>query len=304
MLDPTTTFGGSSLDVACYVTNPAPGTPSDPKLCSSNTGTDNNVVWGYTAYQRHAYLNFGDLTATGSPVPVDAVVQDATLTLTESAQSAATAMSTDLYAPTAAWTAAGITWANQPAVSPTLYERETITPPGIGNPFTLHPTRLVAGWVNGSIANNGMQLRLTADTSPLNTLQSYGFANASAPPTLTVYWTHNLGQQSLDRRLRPPAVRPDGSARGPGRPGPGRQRHRRTTRRTGPGPDRAPHLQLADLRQRRDRHVRDRLDRVRRRRRHPDAVPGLGSVQPTRRRPRRVPTKFPSTTSGWTTHPA
>lgn len=103
-VDPTTTFG-TSADLGCWVTNPAPGTPPDPKGCAANTGTDLPVKYGYTAFVRRTYIKFGDLTAAGSPVPLDAVISDAELKLTQEETSNPTlAMDTSIAQAAGAWT--------------------------------------------------------------------------------------------------------------------------------------------------------------------------------------------------------
>jgi RHS repeat-associated protein len=194
LLDPSFTFG-AGLDLGCYVTNPGTGSPSDPVLCSANTGTDNRLLYGSTAYVRRAFVKFGDLTGTSSPVPADAFIDSTDIVMTEAAQSSTAAMDTELQRPTTAWTS-GITWAGQPATSGTQFDRLSITPPGVGNTVTFHPVTLIQATVRGGSPNYGFELRLVSEAVS-NTIQFYGFASPASAPTMTVTWEPNAGQQKF-----------------------------------------------------------------------------------------------------------
>src|ERR1019366_4101333 len=137
------------------------GTPST--YCSQNTGTDNPLFYGHTTYIRHTYAKFGDLTAAGSAVPADAVIDDAALTFTEeSASSPTTVLDTSIYRPGAAWSTA-ITYATQPTNDGIQAEHVLVTPPGVGNTVTFHPTALIQSMVSGAVPNNGLEVMCTAD---------------------------------------------------------------------------------------------------------------------------------------------
>ncbi len=190
-LDPSTTFGTAS-DLGCYVASPGAG---DSTVCAANTGTDNQLLYGSTAYVRHVYLNFGDLTAAGSAVPADAVISDARLRLTEAnASSPTTPLPTSIYRPVSAWSSS-ITYATQPANSGTQFDNVSVVPPGVNNPTDFHIPGLVAAWVGGGVPNYGLELKLTTDAVS-NTLFFYGLANATYHPTLTVTWQQPVGQQA------------------------------------------------------------------------------------------------------------
>jgi RHS repeat-associated protein len=187
LLDPSTTFG-TSADLGCFVASG--GTPAT--YCSQNTGTNNPLFYGRTLYTRHMFAKFGDLTAAGSAVPADAVIDDAALTFTEESAASSGQLLTSIYRPGAAWTSA-ITYATQPANDGIEAEHVWVTPPGVGNTFTFHPTALVASMVSGVVANNGLEVRGWQDAS-VNTLDFYGFASTKHP-TLTVTWQQQVGQE-------------------------------------------------------------------------------------------------------------
>ena len=195
MLDPTVTFGTAN-DLGCYVTNPGTGTPPpDPVLCAANTGTDNPLAYGSTAYVRRAFLQFGDLTAAGSPLPSDAVISNADLTLTEYTASGPAGLVTNVQRPAASWNSS-ITWATQPITSGTEFDHTIVYPPGVGGSVTLNPTLLISSIVKGGVPNYGLEIRLYNE-SVSNTIQFYGFANATHSPTLTITWSPAVGQQTF-----------------------------------------------------------------------------------------------------------
>ncbi len=192
LLDPSTTFGTSN-SLGCYVTNPAPGTPADPKLCSSTTGTDNDLVYGSTAYVRRAFLKFGDLTSNTSPVPLDAVVTNADLVLTQHTASTANPLDTGVYQPASDWDST-ITWATQPSNTPTPQASGPVTPPGLDQPVKFNITDLVDRWVGLTTTNRGVIIRLKNEAAS-NTLGFYGLANAAHHPELVVTWVPKVGQE-------------------------------------------------------------------------------------------------------------
>ncbi len=128
LLDPSTTFGSTPSSLGCYVTSPGTGAPpADPQLCASNTGTDNALNYGSTAYTRRIYLKFGDINTSNSPVPLDAVVTDAELVMTQKAATNGAALDTVVHQAAAGWNSS-ITWANQPGGHPDADH------PGVGDP--------------------------------------------------------------------------------------------------------------------------------------------------------------------------
>ena len=205
LLDPSTTFGTAS-DLGCYVTNPGSGAPpSDPQLCSSNTGTDNPLNYGVSAYTRRIYLKFGDLTAASSPIPLDATVSNAELVMTQKSAASATAvLGTGVFqAGGTAW-GSSITWANQPGYSPSPQDQVSVVPPGVGQSYTYSVTELTRNWVSGG-ANNGLVLKDIDESTPSNTISFYGLANAANHPQLVVTWVPRVGQEkavgAYDHRL-------------------------------------------------------------------------------------------------------
>lgn len=197
-LDPSSTFG-TSLDTGCYVASP--GAP-DPVVCSTNSGTDNVLSYGSTAYIRHVYMTFGDLTGSGSPIPVDAIVSSAALQMTEKTAVNSNSMDTSIYEVSGTW-GTGITWSTQPANSGSQYDHVTVSPPGVNAVNSFFVTGMVNNWVHGQATNNGLELRLTSDAVS-NSLTYYGFVNAKHP-SLVVNWQQPVGQQkwvgAYDHRL-------------------------------------------------------------------------------------------------------
>jgi RHS repeat-associated protein len=197
-LDPTVAYGTSN-DLGCYVGNGSP----DASLCSGNTGTDNQLAYGYTAYQRRIYLRFGDLTSYTSVIPPDAYVTDANLTLIESGQSNTAAMATNVHLAANTF-GTSITWPG-PQGTPTPIDNPTVTPPGVGQPVVFSVYKLAADWVNLRTSNNGFEIKLADENTPVNTLQFYGFANTANHPVLDVAWLPHVGQEkavaSYDHRL-------------------------------------------------------------------------------------------------------
>ena len=189
LVDPSTTFGTSS-DLGCYVSSPG---ASDGSLCAANSGTDNSLNYGHTAYTRHLLIKFGDLTAATSAVPADAVISDAALTLTAQSTSGSVALDTGVYRVGAPFTTA-ITWANQPPVGSGVQDHVSVTPPAVGATATFHVGNLVSSWITGGSPNYGLEIKQTDDSVPASTIAFYGLANA-AHPTLTVTWQPVVGQQ-------------------------------------------------------------------------------------------------------------
>ncbi|GGM17186.1 RHS repeat-associated core domain-containing protein [Nakamurella endophytica] len=205
LLDPSTTFGTGS-DTGCYVTDPGTGTaPSDPQLCSTNSGTDNPLNYGVSAYTRRIYLRFGDVTTgSGAVIPKDATILNADLTMTEKTASSPTAIiDTGLYQSASAgagvstwWTnTASLTWASKPAYSPSVQQHLNVVPPGANQPFTYSITELARSWISGSGVNSGVVFKDYDESTASNTLSFYGVANTTYHPKLTVEWSPRVGQE-------------------------------------------------------------------------------------------------------------
>lgn len=207
MIDPSVTFG-TSLDLGCYITSPG---SSDPSLCAGNTGTDNSLLYGHTAFTRHILLRFGDLTGTTSPIPADAVVTQAQLDLhVNGFSNSGVAMDTAVYR-VADTFSSGVTWTTSDGTTawpagghfgPTIIDNKNFTPTS-GATLSIYPTLLVNGWIHGDYPNQGLGIKLLNDTGD-NTASFYGMANANHP-TLTVTWQPTVGQTpwvgSYDHRL-------------------------------------------------------------------------------------------------------
>jgi hypothetical protein len=139
------------------------------------TATTTSVSSASAANQR-LYLRF-DLTQCSPAIPSTATVRLATVRLYMSAVPAA-CRTIDMFAATAAWTEAAITWNNQPFGTTLNYPAsgsrsdsfDVGTPVGCTNQAAGYVsgavvTSDVASWVAGSTTNNGWMLRDDVESS-------------------------------------------------------------------------------------------------------------------------------------------
>ena len=114
----------------------------------------------YTVPFARSYLQF-DL----SPVPPEAVILDANLGLHYDSSYGLTSLPIGLYEVTESWEEGTITWNNQPASSSEAVDIQII-PASQTNDFVYWQIgNLVKGWQEGSIANYGIHLKDTDESS-------------------------------------------------------------------------------------------------------------------------------------------
>lgn len=200
LVDPTTTVGNNEA-LGCAIANG--GTPD--VLCSSSSGTDNSMSNGSTAWTRRILLKFPELTQNTSPIPMDAQVTNAELVMTQQAVSSQTTpIDTEIRQVGADW-GSDVTWATQPAVTPTAIQKVNVNPPGNDQAYRFSINSLVQAWVNGRTGNRGLMIKKTDETAKTNTITFYGLANPANRPRLEVAWTPRVGQDkavgTYDRRL-------------------------------------------------------------------------------------------------------
>lgn len=92
----------------------------------------------------------------------------------------------DIYAISQSWSETTTTWNNQPSVSDTVYATANDNP-GSLQPVTWDVTSLVQAWYDGSIANNGLEIR-SSGTNQLHFLSSNEQAPGTYGPNLTVVY--------------------------------------------------------------------------------------------------------------------
>lgn len=136
-------------------------------------------------------------------MPLDAVVTDAELVMTQKAAAGGAVMDTVVHQAAAGWNSS-ITWGNQPGVTPTPITRVSVAPPGTDQTVKYSVTALVDQWINTRVANNGMVIKLYSEVNS-NTLSFYGLANSAHHPELLVNWVPKVGQEkavgAYDHRL-------------------------------------------------------------------------------------------------------
>lgn len=167
------------------------------------TATTNSVSSSLSANQR-LYLRF-DLTQCSPAIPSTATVRLATLRLYMSAVPAA-CRTIDLFAVTASWTEAAITWNNQPfgttLNNPATGSRsdsfDVGTPAGCANQAAGYvagtdPTTDVASFVAGSATNYGWMFRDDVESSATARTATFSAKNlgtlAQAPQLVITYVT-------------------------------------------------------------------------------------------------------------------
>ena len=145
-------------------------------------GRANRTAAGY--YGRYRSLLRFDL----SQLPADAVIDQATLTLTcRKVNSGSYSVAT--FRVTGSWTESGVTWNNRPGYDPQSHG--SIAP--YDSTYRAYPvdvTALVQGWADGSYVNQGIVLQSIGKASSAAYAQCYSseYGTASQRPKLEVHW--------------------------------------------------------------------------------------------------------------------
>jgi RHS repeat-associated protein len=184
LVDPTVTITGASAD--CVLASELPTTAS----CTATT-----LLVGYNGSNDRRALVKHSLTS----IPRDAIVLNAALKLNITAHSTSTTKSVGVYNVKRAWTTAA-TWNNYDATnawatagasgaadidSPAADARTVGAANGL---VSWYPTKLVQGWVDGSIANNGVIVRdVTASTTNNRLTISSSEASSNKPVLQVIY---------------------------------------------------------------------------------------------------------------------
>ena len=135
-------------------------------------------------YDRYRTLLRFDL----SQLPADAVIDQATLTLTcRKVNSGSYSLAT--FRVTGSWTESGVTWSNQPGHDPQTVG--SIAPyDSTYRAYPVDATALVQGWTDGSYANQGIILESTGKASSSAYAQCYSsdYGTVSQRPRLEIQW--------------------------------------------------------------------------------------------------------------------
>ncbi|WP_353651230.1 RHS repeat-associated core domain-containing protein [Nakamurella sp. A5-74] len=204
LVDPTVSVGLSGA-VGCYVSAASTGS----RTCSTSTSSDLPLTYGSTDAARRIFLKFPELGSASSPIPVDAQISRADLTMTVRNATNSTPIPTNVNQVAGTWDQSTVSWTNQPAIT-TPITRPVVTPSGTMT-FSLVPVvqKWTSGQLNSSnaptpVANNGIRIAATSESPASNTISFYGLASPDRP-TLTVEWLPRVGQQKAvgmyDHRL-------------------------------------------------------------------------------------------------------
>jgi len=131
----------------------------DEEYPNTNTGSYSGLYVGYYTVARwRAYLQF-DLSP--NPLPANAVVTNAYLRLYQYYGTGS--LSVGVYQVTSNWAENSITWNNQPSSASTAEDFYTISSSSTWRYW--HVDDLVKGWLDGSIANYGVLVKPTNESS-------------------------------------------------------------------------------------------------------------------------------------------
>jgi hypothetical protein len=199
---PVTSYRTCTLTATPATTTVVADTTARQASATSNFGTVTNLtVSSASAANQRTYLRF-DLSTCAPAIPASATVRRATLRLYLTAVPAA-CRTIDLFAVTAAWTEAALTWNNQP-FGATINNPATGSASGsvtVGTPAGCQNqaasaylvggtvTSDVASWVAGTTTNNGWMLRDDVEgstTARTTTFASKNLGTVSQAPQLIV----------------------------------------------------------------------------------------------------------------------
>lgn len=156
-------------------------------LATTNFGTSTqlNVSPNSVATQR-AFVRF-DLTGCSPPIPADAIVQSATLSVTTAAPVLAT-RTIDLRSVSAAWTESAVTWDTQPSVAASNTSTADVTlGQAAGTVVSWTATSDVQSFVAGAATDLGFRLSDSAEGTALGVPLVLGAREAaSGHPQLVV----------------------------------------------------------------------------------------------------------------------
>lgn len=187
VVDPNV-FYAPTVDCSIHSATP---TTSDCTLDTFKVGFN-----GVTTKHR-GLLSFPEVSTA---IRESATLLDAVLFVTQTANTTGVTVSTSVYGATKAWTSsatwntyngtnawatAGGDWASTPV--------DTRTIGWANNRWEFYPRDLVQGWVDGSIANNGMLLKTDEVLANELTFASSESITAGNRPSLWIDWTDRLG---------------------------------------------------------------------------------------------------------------
>jgi RHS repeat-associated protein len=180
VVDPTITFTGSTVP-DCYMASATPTTSQ----CGQTV-----MKVGYDGVSAK-YRSLVTFPVNNGSIPFGAQIMDATVGTTVTSATTATTVTGSAHQVTKAWTSA-VTWntyngstAWTTAGGDYTNQQWTGTAYPGGFYFTLRPS-LVRGWLDGSIANNGLLLRTTEAVNNVVSLATWESAFSSQWPSLEV----------------------------------------------------------------------------------------------------------------------
>lgn len=190
---------------ACTISSATPTTPS----CGAATM---KLGWDGTNSYR-VLLQVPDLSVA---LPKDAKLVQASVVLTSlSVTPSGAAPAVQAYRATRSWTnptwnsaATGTAWASAGGdfdTTTTAYAAPGYSNAATSTGFADSITGLVADWLSGTVANNGLLIKEKSEsTNYVNTLAGPGASSGAAGtrPGLSVVWSHNLGNQTSSSPLQ------------------------------------------------------------------------------------------------------